>query len=486
MVDIEPKVLSKDELSRISADVNPEELLLFDKHCLNVYYEPKVLIEAKEPGSPWVIVKDFKTGEKSEIIDCTSQNWVLALGFANSDVNYAVAEQMKRITHTKSSVITPARAKFINKLAELSPGRLKGGRVHVNNEGGGLAIEAAIKLAMIASRGGDHFLTFRGGYHGNTLATLTASQPIHSITRFRTFGIDFFTRVPQPYCYRCLWKYKNGLNGKKDPQCNLECFDLVEKYLMGLTSRQLAGVILEPWQAAGGHIPFPPEFLIKLREICELEKVFIIYDESQTAVWRIGKYFTLTEKYEKELGIDVSPDMMCFTKAIGGGFPLGAMIASPKIKKRYTPAEDHTTFCSTPIGCTAGLAAFRVIEKANIGENCEVRGKQITKRLIELQEKYEVIGDIRGPGLFIGIELVKDQKSREPFTELMEDMLLEGVRQNIFFGPSMPYISGSGKLMMRNLIKIKPPLIITEEEADIICDKFESVLKASLNNVNKK
>ena len=485
MVDIEPKVLSKDELSRISADVNPEELLLFDNHCLNVYYEPKVLIEAKEPGSPWVIVKDFKTGEKSEIIDCTSQNWVLALGFANSDVNYAVAEQMKRITHTKSSVISPARAKFINKLAELSPGRLKGGRVHINNEGGSLAIEAAIKLAMIASRGGDHFLTFRGGYHGNTLATLTASQPIHSITRFRTFGIDFFTRVPQPYCYRCLWKYKNGLYGKKDPQCNLECFDLVEKYLMGLTSRQLAGVILEPWQAAGGHIPFPPKFLIKLREICELEKIFIIYDESQTAVWRIGKYFTLTEKYEKELGIDVSPDMMCFTKAIGGGFPLGAMIATPKIKKRYTPAEDHTTFCSTPIGCTAGLAAFKVIEKAKIGENCEVRGKQITNRLLELQEKYDVIGDIRGPGLFIGIELVKDQKSRESFTELMEDMLLEGVRQNIFFGPSMPYISGTGKLLMRNLIKIKPPLVITEEEADFICDKFESVLKASLNNVNK-
>ena len=486
MVDVEPKVLSKDELSRISADVNPEELLLFDNHCLNVYYEPKVLIEAKEPGSPWVIVKDFKTGEKSEIIDCTSQNWVLALGFANSDVNYAVAEQMKRITHTKSSVITPARAKFINKLSELSPGRLKGGRVHLNNEGGSLAIEAAIKLAMIASRGGDHFLTFRGGYHGNTLATLTASQPIHSITRFRTFGIDFFSRAPQSYCYRCLWKYKNGLYGKKDPECNLECFDLVEKYLMGLTSRQLAGVILEPWQAAGGHIPFPPEFLIRLREICEQEKIFTIYDESQTAVWRIGKYFTLTEKYEKELGIDVSPDMMCFTKAIGGGFPLGAMIASPKIKKRFTPAEDHTTFCSTPIGCTAGLAAFKVIEKANIGENCEIRGKQITNRLIELQEKYEVIGDIRGPGLFIGIELVKDQKSREPFTELMEDMLLEGVRQNIFFGPSMPYISGTGKLLMRNLIKIKPPLIISEEEANIICDKFESVLKASLNNVNKK
>ncbi len=95
------------------------------------------------------------------------------------------------------------------------------------------------------------------------------------------------------------------------------------------------------------------------------------------------------------------------------------------------------------------------------------------------------MGDIRGPGLFIGIELVKDQKSKEPFTDLMEEMLHEGVRQNIFFGPSMPYFSGSGKMLMRNLIKIKPPLGISNEDADFICDKFESVLKASLNILNK-
>jgi len=483
MVEFNPQIVSKEELRAISAGVNEEELLLFDKHCLNNYYEQKILIEAKEPGSPWVVVKDFKTGEQSEIIDCTSQNWTLALGFANPDVNYAVAEQMKRLTHIKSDVVSPSRAKFINKLSELSPGRLKGGRVHLNNEGGSLAIEAAIKLALTASRGGEQFLTFRGGYHGNTLAMLTASQPFHSITRFRSFGVDSFIRIPQPYCYRCLWKYKNGLNGKRDPHCNLECFDLTKEYLMGLTTRKLAGVLLEPWQAAGGHIPFPPEFLIKLREICEEENIFIIYDESQTAVWRTGKYFTLTEKYEKELGIDVSPDIMCFTKAIGGGFPLGAMIASIKIKKRFTASEDHTTFCNTPIGCTAGLASIMVIEKASIGENCEERGKQITKRIKEIQSDYEVIGDIRGPGLFLGIELVKDQKSREPFTELMEEMLHEGVRQNIYFGPSMPYLSGTGKLKMRNLIKIKPPLNISEDDADFICDKFESVLKASINNL---
>ncbi|TFG26131.1 MAG: aspartate aminotransferase family protein [Promethearchaeota archaeon] len=484
MADFEPKIVSKEELSRISADVNPEELLLFENHCLNVHYESKVLLGAKEPGSPWVVVKDFKTGERSEIIDCSSQNWTLALGFAHPDVNFAVSEQMKRLTHVKSSAVSPARAKFFNKLAELAPGRLKGGRVHINNSGGSLALEAAIKLALVASKDGEQFLVFRGGYHGNTLAMITASQPIHSITRFRPFGIESFVRCTQPYCYRCMWNYKNGLYGKKDPQCNLECFELVREYLMGLTTRKLAAVILEVCQAAGGHIPFPPEFLVKLREVCEQEKILIIYDESQTGVWRTGKYFTLTEKYEKELGIDVSPDMMCFTKAIGGGFPLGAMIASASIRKRYTPAEDHTTFSNTPIGLTAGLAAFRVIEKAKLGENCEERGNQITKRLKELQQKYDVIGDIRGPGLFIGIELVKDQQSREPFTDLLEEMLLEGVKQNIFFGPSMPYLSGTGKIIMRNLIKIKPPLVITEQDADYICDKFESVLKASLNNLN--
>ncbi|MFX1310701.1 MAG: aspartate aminotransferase family protein [Promethearchaeota archaeon] len=483
MVDFNPQILSKEELSAISAGINEEELLLFDKHLLNNYYDENILLEAKEPGSPWIVVKNYKTGEISEKLDCTAQFWSLALGFAHPDVNYAVAEQMKRLTHIKSEGVSPSRAKFINKLSEISPGRLKGGRVVINNEGGSLAVEAAVKFALIASRTGDHFLTFRGGYHGNTLAMITASQPFHTITRFRPFGVDFFTRVPQPYCYHCLWNYKNGLYGKKDPQCNLECFNLVKEYLMGLTSRKLAGVILEPWQAAGGHVPFPPDFLVKLREVCDEEKIFIIYDESQTGVWRTGKFFTLTEKYEKELSIDVSPDMMCFTKAIGGGFPLGAMIVSNKIKKRFGPSEDHTTFCNAPIGCTAGLAAIMVIERAKIGENCEQRGIQITKRLKELQEKYENIGDIRGPGLFIGIELVKDQKSREPFTELMEEMLHEGVRQDIYFGPSMPYLSGTGKLLKRNLIKIKPPLNITKEDADFICDKFESVLKASINNL---
>jgi 4-aminobutyrate aminotransferase-like enzyme len=482
MKDIEPQVLSKEELERISSGINEEEILEYDKHSLNNFVEPLTVIEAKEPGSAWVKVLD-KEGKIKELIDTTSMNWTLALGFAHPDVNYAAYQQMMRLTHVRYNVLTPARAKLVNKLAELVPGKLKGGRVALNCEGGGLANEAAMKLAMIASRGADHFGAFWGGYHGATLASGTASQPMHAITRFSNFGYEHFTRMPYPYCYRCMWNFTEGICGKKDPNCNIECFQIIERYIKGMAPKKMAGVILEPIQGAGGQIPAPPEFLKKLKNICEEEKVFLIYDECQTCMWRTGKYFTVTERYQKEFNIDVSPDMMTFTKAIGGGFPLGALIVSPKIKKRFTPSEEHSTFSSSPIAMATSLAAIKVIEKQKLGENCEKMGHKITKRLLEMQEKYDVIGDIRGPGLFIGVEMVKDKDSKEPFTELSEEMILLAPNNGLYLGESMPILSGTGKLLRRNVVKIKPPIVITEEDADFILEKFEVVLKESLNKL---
>ena len=481
MKEIEPKVLSKDELERISSGLNEEDILEFDKHSLNVFVEPLTVIEAKEPGSAWVKVRD-KDGKIKEILDTTSMNWTLTLGFAHPDVNFAAYQQMSRLTHVRYNVLTPARAKLANKIADLVPGKLKGGRIAFNNEGGGIANEGAMKLAMIASKA-DHFGVFWGGYHGSSLATGTASQPIHGVTRFDNFGYDHYTRMPYPYCYRCMWNYTEGINGKKDPGCNLECFKVVENYLRGMAPKKMAGVMLEPIQGAGGHIPAPPEFLRKLKEVCEEEKIFLIYDECQTCMWRTGKYFTLTERYEKELNIDVSPDMMTFTKGIGGGFPLGVLVASSKIKKRFTPTEEHTTFNSSPIAMATSLAAISVIEKQKLGENCERMGQKITKRLLELKQEYEVIGDVRCPGLFIGVELVKDKNSKEPFTTLTEEMILLAPEHGLYLGESMPIVSGTGQIRRRNVVKLKPPIIITEEDADFILKKFEIILKEALKKV---
>ncbi|MHA1412875.1 MAG: aspartate aminotransferase family protein [Promethearchaeota archaeon] len=482
MKEIEPKVLSKEELERISSGINEEELLEFEKNSLNSFVEPLTAIETKEPGSAWVKVID-KQGNPRELLDVTSMNWVLALGFAHPDINYAAYQQMIRLTHVRYNVLTPARAKLSRKIASLVPGKLKGGKVAFNCEGGGLANEAAMKLAMMESRGASLFGTFWGGYHGSTLVTATASQPMHSVNRFNSFGHNNFFRMPYPYCYRCLWNYKEGVHGHKDPNCNLECFELVKQYLMGMAPRRMAGVILEPIQGAGGQIPAPPEFLRALKETCEQEKIFLIYDECQTCMWRTGKYFTITERYEKELNVDVSPDMMTFTKGIGGGFPLGVLVASPKIRKRFGPSEEHTTFSSDPISLATGLAAIMVIEKAKINENCEKMGQKITKRLLEMEDEYEVIGDVRGSGLFIGVELVKDKNSREPFTELCEEMVLLAPDHGLYLGESMPILSGTGKLIRRNVIKIKPPLIITEEDAEFILEKFEETLKDALKKV---
>lgn len=482
MNELEPKIISKEELERISSGLNEEDLIDFEKHNLNTFVEPLTAIEAKEPGSAWVRVRD-KEGNMRDILDATSMNWTLSLGFAHPDVNYAVFQQMMRLTHVRYNVLTPARAKLVNKIAELAPGKLKGGRVVLNCQGGGLANESAIKLALMESRGADHFGVFWGGYHGATLAIATASQPYHAINRFDTFGYEHFTRMPYPYCYRCLWNYTEGICGKKDPDCNLECFEVVKQYIMGQAPKRMAGVILEPIQASGGQVPAPPEFLKKLKDICEEEKVFLIYDECQTGMWRCGKYFTVTERYEKELDIDVSPDMMSFTKGIGGGFALGALVVSPKFKKRFSPSEEHSTFSSDPIGMAASLAAFKVIEKEKIGENCERMGNKITKALLEMQERYDVIGDVRGPGLFIGVEMVKNKDTREPFTELSEEMVLAAPEHGLYLGDSMPILSATGKILRRNVVKIKPPLIITEEDADYILEKFEEILKESLKKL---
>ena len=483
MKEIEPTVLKKEELERIGSGINEEELLEFDKHALNSFVEPLIPIEAKEPGSAWVRVRD-KDGTIKDIIDVTSMNWALSLGFAHPDVNYAVLQQMKRLTHVRYNTLTPARAKLINKLADLAPGKLKGGRVLLNNEGGGLANEAAIKLALMESRGADHFGVFWGGYHGNSLITGSASQPIHAVNRFENWGTEHFTRMPYPYCYRCLWKYKNGLRGKKDPNCNLECFDLVESYIKGMAPKKFAGILLEPNQAGGGQIPAPVEFLKKLKDVCEEEKVYLIYDECQTCFWRTGKYFTLTERYEKEQNIDVSPDMITYTKGIGGGFPLGALTVSSKIKKRFGPSEEHTTFSSNPVLAAAGFAAVRVAEELKLGDNCEKMGNKITKRLLEMQEEYEVIGDIRGEGLFIGVEMVKNKDTREPFTELSEEMILIAPEFGMYLGESMPILSTRGQIIRRNVVKIKPPLIVTESDTNFILEKFELVMKEALKKLS--
>ncbi|MHA1111284.1 MAG: aspartate aminotransferase family protein [Promethearchaeota archaeon] len=475
------KWLSKTEIKEIlDYTLSDEEIDEAKTHLLTPVFE-RIFADSVGTGTPYFKVR----GDDRNIMDCTSQAWVLALGHGAIDPIYAAFHQAEKFSHHQYGFLDETRAKLASKITSIGPGKLFGGKVAFNNAGGSATNEAAIRLAYVSQKRSQkqQIVVFSRGYHGSSLAMTGATQYIRIATRYRSFGLDRWERAFFPYCYRCPFNYKNGLEGKKDKKCKLECLNLFQKFVEETTNQEVAAVLLEPMQGAGGQIPAPVEWLQGLQEICKINKIQIIYDEFQTGFGRTGHMFA-TDYYNDIGKIDVSPDMMTLAKAAGGGFPLGILLASNKYKQ-FSEAEEHSTFSSTPVPMAACLVVLEIMEKYKIPENARKMGKLITKRILELKETYPVIGDVRGPGLFIGVELVKDPKSREPYTELAEAMKKECWNQGIYFQGMMPIIKPSGE-MVRNVIKIKPPLIITEEEVDIICERFEATLKSCLNDLNAK
>ena len=235
---------------------------------------------------------------------------------------------------------------------------------------------------------------------------------------------------------------------------------------------KVCGILMEPMQGPGGHIPAPKKFIQGIRKYTEDNHIYLIWDESQIFT-RIGHWFS-TEYYD-----GVVPDISCLTKAVGGGLPMGVTIAREDLKG-FNSAEEHSTFGANPLMFASGLVFLNYIEKADLLKNTREQGDYITSRLKKLQQKYDVIGDIRCPGLFIGVELVNDPDSKEPGNNLCSDLIEEAMNQGVIFGHSAPISSDSGKLF-RNVLKIKPPLIITREDSDHIITVFESALKEAID-----
>jgi len=394
----------------------------------------------------------------NEYIDCTSQAWSLNVGYNHPDIIAAVTEQMRHLTHVRYAYPTIPRIKLLNKLPTLFPGNLN--KVVLNNQGGGMAIEAAMKLAMVNKPGATVFLTAYRAYHGCSLGTYAASQYFGGISRFSGFGMDHFTKFAYPYCYRCPLRL--------EPQrCGLACLQCVEDAIYHGANAPVAGLIIEPMQGAGGQVPTPPGYLAGLKEICQRNDIFLIYDESQTAFGRCGA-MSAAEYY------GVAPDMMVLTKGLGGGFPVGALLAREDMKN-LNAAEEHTTFGSNPVAFAAALATIEVMQRMTLPERSRRLGERATARLLHLQEEHPLIGEVRGPGLFIGIELVEDPHTKAPATERAAALVELGMMNGVIFDVDMPELH-AGCLTCRNTIKIKPPLTIPEEQLDRALNVFEELL----------
>jgi len=395
----------------------------------------------------------------NQYIDCTSQSWAMYLGFANEEVNQALHEHMQHYTHVHQGFHTPSRLYLVNKLIEIAP---KGFDKVSFTVGGGPAVEAAMKIGLRNVPGSKSMISLWDAYHGSILSAASMSW-IGTRTRGFTGQQNFISklnpevRVPNPYCYRCFFK-------DSPEKCSLQCAEFLRETIIRGVNGPPAGFVLEPIQASGGQIPAPKRYLQRVREICDEFSIPLIFDEIQTYC-RIGEWFAATY-------YDVKPDIIVLGKGLGAGLPIAAIMVDEKLEGFSMKAEELHTFANNSLSQVGAIKLIDIIERENILENVRKMGKYLVDGIEKLQKEIPQIGDIRGVGLHIGVEFVKDPNTREKDEDLAVAVRSEGLKQGAIFG-----LGGAN----RNVLKVKPPLIVTQSEADEIL----AILGKTIRNVIK-
>ena len=399
--------------------------------------------------------------EGNSYIDCTAQSWALYLGYCHEELWAAINEQARLMTHVHQGFDTLPRYYLAKKLCEICPGKLK--RVSFVPSSA-LALEGAMKIALKNRPGASNFVVLWDSYHGTTLGTMGASWVSTQTNREFVGGSRFasvtrqFVRAPNPYCFRCYF-------GQRPEGCDLMCARMLELTLEKGVNGPAGGVVVEPLQASGGMIPLPGRYLHRIREICNDFEVPLIFDEVQTYM-RIGK-FTAAEYY------GVEPDMIALGKALGGGLPLGATVIRDGLEGFAPDSEELHTFASNSLALVGAIKLIEIVERDHILDHTVKMGEYFRKGLLKIQEEYPEVADVRQVGLHIGVEFAATDAQRTPLATETREIRDEGMRRGAIFG-----LAGA----MKNLLKIKPPLIITEAEADEALDILERTLKAVLRS----
>lgn len=423
----------------------PEDLILGRKALIRGWstgVEPEMILVRAKDALVW-------DADGNEYIDCTAQAWSNNVGASDPRVVEAALAQAREITHVRSNYDSIPLLLLAKRLTELAPGDLNrvGFCLH-----GSLAVEMAMKIAMKNRPGAGPFITLYDGYHGRSLATMAASWP-HVNDAFRAYMTNV-VRVPSPYVYRCPLRHDAAA-------CTAECAAVLRSTIEKGTNGRPAAVIMEPIQGNGGQVDFPREYYHAVRRICDETGTLLIWDEIQTAFGRVGTMFA-ADYY------GVVPDIIVFGKAIGGGFPLAGILMREGLEG-FAPGDDALTFGQFPVSLAAGLAMLQVLEEDDLLAKCRETGEYTTARLAELAERHPLIGDIRGPGLMIGIELVLDRATREPAVRETTQVYKRGMEKGVIFGTSR--YGGIG-----NVVKIKPSLTITRPQMDHVLSVFDEIL----------
>ncbi|MGA3405018.1 MAG: aspartate aminotransferase family protein [Candidatus Bathyarchaeia archaeon] len=383
-------------------------------------------------------------------VDFTSGFFVANAGHTNPEIVDAIKKQADHLVHTQgASSPHILRAQLTKRLVELnSPGKLT--RAHIASTGAE-AIEIASKFAK-AYTGVFEILAFHGGFHGKTQGALSLTSARHLREVFLPL-LPGVIHAPYAYCYRCPF-------GREYPNCGMQCLSYIE-YLLNSPATgvdRLAAIIAEPVQGYGGIITPPDEFIAGLSRICSERGIMFIVDEIITGFGRTGKLFGYQHS-------GAQPDLLVLGKGMASGFPVSAVLASEEIMRspRIMPSPTEflprvtSTFMGSPLGCAAALASINFITREKLPEKAAKLGAHLNKRLLELKEERKIIGDVRCKGLMAGIELVEDQKTKKPASKRTIAAVQEAVKRGVIVNPGGTF---------ENVLRLSPPLVITEEQLD--------------------
>jgi 4-aminobutyrate aminotransferase len=392
------------------------------------------------------IVEDV---DGNRFLDFNAGIAVVAAGHSHPRVVKAVQRQAAEFLHMSGTdFYYRGMVDLAERLARLVPG---GGphRVYFGNSGSE-AVEAALKLARYHS-GRDKFVAFLGGFHGRTMGSLslTGSKAVQR----RGFGPFLpVQHIPYAYCYRCAY-------GKQPDTCNVECVKVLEDQLFKtiLPAEEVAAIVVEPIQGEGGYLVPPAKFHEELRRVADRHGIILIHDEVQCGMGRTGRMFA-SEHFE------VTPDMITLAKGIASGLPLGAMVAKADLMS-WTPGAHASTFGGNPVSCAAALATIELLEDSLL-ENARVMGDHILSRMRDWPRRFRFVGDVRGKGLMIGVEMVLDQQTKQPAPELRNQVESMAFERGLL-------VLGCGASTLR----LSPPLVINRDQADFALDTLEECLR---------
>ena len=412
------------------------------------------------PAETWYVwIKDV---DGNIYLDFGSGIAVVNVGHRHPKVVEAIKKVVDYLDHTNScDFYNYLQVIYAERITKLTPGNFRK-RVFFGNSGTE-AVECALKAVKWHARGRPYIIGFVPGFHGRTMGSLSFTTTKLSARRGFFPMMPGAVHVPFPNTYRCPFK---GLDGDA-------CVDAVLSYIEDFLFKhvvppdEVAGLIIEPILGAGGIVVAPDRFLQELYKISRKYGIYFIDDEVQTGFGRTGKMWAI--EYS-----GVVPDVVTLSKAIANGLPMGVCVAKAELLE-WDPDSHENTLGANPIVVSAALAVLDVIEEERLVENAAKVGAYLMKRLKELQEKYEPIGDVRGKGLMIGVEFVEDRRTKKPAVKLRNMVIDEAFKRGLI-------ILGAGISALR----IQPPLVIKEEHVDIAIEILDEAIRAAISNWGKE